>query len=73
MRPKSIATVVVLFSGTPVRSSTPVLAAVITASVVNGVISETAPTSVVLPTPNPPATRILADLIRVRSEIAEST
>jgi hypothetical protein len=40
------------------------LAEVITASVVSGVISETDPTSVVLPTPKPPTRRILADLIR---------
>ena len=36
---------------------------VITASVVSGVISDTAPTNVVLPTPNPPATTILTDII----------
>src|SRR5256884_5324051 len=63
MRPKSMATVVVAFPGTFVGSSMPTPAAVITASVVSGVISETAPTSVVLPTPNPPATTIFADLI----------
>src|SRR5690606_37426330 len=63
MRPKSIATVVVLLAGMPVVSSTAALAAVITASVVNGVISEIAPTMVVLPTPKPPAMRIFADLI----------
>src|SRR5919197_242132 len=59
IRPKSIATVVVVLPGSLDRSSTPTLAAVMTASVVNGVISLTAPTSVVLPTPNPPATTIL--------------
>ena len=64
MRPKSIATVVVVLSGTSATWSTWRLAAVITASVVSGVISETEPTSVVLPTPKPPARRILADLIR---------
>src|SRR5262245_4024091 len=58
IRPKSIATVVVVFPGSLLRSSTPTLAAVITASVVNGVISDTAPTSVVFPTPNPPAMTI---------------
>src|SRR5437764_3605796 len=63
IRPKSMATVVVAFPGTFVGSSMPTPAAVITASVVSGVISETAPTSVVLPTPNPPATTIFADLI----------
>jgi hypothetical protein len=62
-RPKSIATVVVVLSGTCERSSTPALAAVITASVVSGVISETDPTKVVLPTPKPPATTILTEVI----------
>jgi hypothetical protein len=60
-----MATVVVVLSGTPDRSSTAPLAAVIRASVVKGVISETAPTSVVLPTPKPPATTILTDVIAV--------
>ncbi len=63
IRPKSIATVVVDLSGTWDRSSTSVLATVITASVVSGVISDTEPTNVVLPTPNPPATTILTDVI----------
>src|SRR6266568_8179399 len=79
-RPKSIATVVVVLSGTCERSSTPALAAVITASVVSGVISETDPTKVVLPTPKPPATTILTDVIaaspalpRGGLELAEST
>ncbi len=62
-RPKSIATVVVVLSGTWDRSSTPSLAAVITASVVSGVISETDPTKVVLPTPKPPATTIFTEVI----------
>src|SRR5215831_15043912 len=61
-RPKSIATVVVVLSGTWDRSSTPALAVVITASVVSGVISETDPTKVVLPTPKP-ATTIFTDVI----------
>jgi hypothetical protein len=34
-----------------------------TASVVSGLISETAPTNVVLPTPNPPATTILTEVV----------
>src|SRR5258705_9654843 len=34
-----------------------------TASVVNGTISDTAPTNVVLPTPNPPATTIFAEVV----------
>src|SRR6516225_4781326 len=79
-RPKSIATVVVVLSGTWDRSSTPSLAVVITASVVSVVISETDPTKVVLPTPKPPATTILTDVIaasagspRRRSELAKST
>src|SRR5690242_10374388 len=79
-RPKSMATVVVVLSGTCDRSSTPALAAVITASVVSGVISETDPTKVVLPTPKPPATTILTDviaaspgLLRRGLELAKST
>jgi hypothetical protein len=40
-----------------------VLATVITASVVSGVISDTEPTNVVLPTPNPPATTIFTDVM----------
>src|SRR5882757_10396506 len=64
MRPKSIATVVVTFPGTARVSSTPSPAEVIIASVVNGVISETEPTSVVLPTPKPPAMTIFADVTR---------
>src|SRR5689334_19111672 len=71
MRPKSIATVVEVLPGVALRSSTSMLAAVITASVRSGWISDTAPTNVVLPTPNPPATTILADV--VRSERAKST
>src|SRR6201985_3706976 len=63
IRPKSIATVVVLLSGTCDRSSTSVLATVIMASVVSGVISETEPTKVVLPTPKPPATTILTEVM----------
>ena len=75
-----MATVVVVLFGTWDRSSTPVLAAVITASVVSGVISETDPTKVVLPTPKPPATTILTDVIatspaslRRGAELAKST
>src|SRR5215207_9051258 len=62
-RPKSIATVVVVLFGVWDRSSTPALASVMTASVVSGSISETAPTSVVLPTPKPPAMTIFADVV----------
>src|SRR5215217_3762813 len=68
IRPKSMATVVVTLSGVAARSSTPTLASVITASVVSGVISETEPTSVVLPTPNPPAMTIFADVTRPDDE-----
>src|ERR1700684_4097167 len=72
-RPKSIATVVVVLSGTCDRSSTSVLATVITASVVSGVISETEPTKVVLPTPNPPATTILTDVMAGASDLGWAT
>src|ERR1700740_476569 len=58
-----MATVVVFLSGTCDRSSTSVDATVMTASVVSGVISETEPTKVVLPTPKPPATTILTEVI----------
>src|SRR5699024_11482699 len=60
-RTNSIATVVVYLFGVPERSSTDTLASVIDASVVMGLISDTPPTSVVLPTPKPPATTILAE------------
>lgn len=53
---------VVVLSGTADRSSTSALAAVITASVVSGMISETEPTNVVLPTPKPPPTTILTEV-----------
>src|SRR5713101_4368046 len=62
-RPKSMATVVVVLSGVCDRSSRPSLADVMTASVVRGVISDTEPTKVVLPTPKPPATTIFTDVI----------
>jgi len=73
MRPKSIATVVVDLSGTCDRSSTSVLATVMTASVVNGVISDTEPTNVVLPTPNPPATTIFTDVMAGASALGWAT
>ena len=44
-------------------ASTSTLASVMTASVVSGSISETAPTSVVLPTPKPPAMTIFAEVV----------
>src|SRR5688572_1356341 len=59
IRPKSIATVVVALSSTPDRSSISVPASVRISSVCNGRISLTEPTSVVLPTPKPPAITIL--------------
>src|SRR4051794_2529764 len=58
IRPKSIATVVVVFPSTPSVSSTPTLRSDKISSVRRGRISLIAPTSVVLPTPKPPATRI---------------
>src|SRR5215217_3852903 len=62
MRPKSMATVVVVLSGTAAVSSTPTDRAVMFCSVVRGGISDTAPTKVVLPAPNPPATRTLSGI-----------
>src|SRR4051812_13865898 len=62
MRPKSMATVVMVFVATLDASSTPRLSVVIAASVVSGAISEIDPTKVVLPTPNPPATTILTGM-----------
>src|SRR3954452_12039123 len=58
MRPKSMATVVVSLSGVRARSSTPIDADVIGASVVTGVISEMERTKVVFPTAKPPETTI---------------
>ena len=54
---------VVVLSGVADRSSCGELASVITASVVSGTISDTEPTNVVLPTPKPPATTILAEMV----------
>ncbi len=68
-----MATVVVVLSGTPDRSSTPPLAVVSRASVVSGLISDTAPTKVVLPTPKPPATTILTDVIAVSPGLPRSS
>src|SRR5690349_22487616 len=59
MRPKSRATVVVVLRSTPSRISTPTPGSLRASSVRNGRISLTAPTSVVLPAPKPPATRSL--------------
>src|SRR5690606_40772740 len=59
-----MATVVVTFPDPPVSGSTVRAAWVIHASVFTGEISDTALTMVVLPTPNPPATTILAEASR---------
>src|SRR4051812_19252563 len=66
MRPKSIATVVVVLASTSEESSMPCDLEVIAASVVSGGISETADTNVVLPTPKPPATTSLTAVTRRR-------
>ncbi len=65
MRPKSMATVVLLLLSSPARESTPTLAAVMVSSVRSGGISLTEPIRVVLPTPNAPTTRILTDCVTV--------
>src|SRR6266498_298413 len=62
IRPKSIATVVVVFCDTRVRSSTPTDSTLMLSSVVTGGISDREPTKVVLPTPKPPATRTLSEI-----------
>src|SRR3712207_2569094 len=72
-RPKSMATVVVVLFGVADRSSTPTLAAVMTASVRRGTISDTAPTNVVLPDPNPPETTIFVDRVGRLSEPLKAT
>ena len=59
MRPKSIATVVVVLPATPRRSSRPAPALDSRSSVSSGRTSLIALTSVVFPTPKPPAMRIL--------------
>src|SRR6476661_7874393 len=67
MRPKSIATVVVVLSGTSPGSSTPTEAVVISCSVSRGGISDRERTSVVFPTPNPPAINTLSGMRSVES------
>src|SRR3954453_19014283 len=67
MRPKSIATVVVVLSGTSPGSSTPTEAEVISCSVSSGGISDRERTSVVFPTPNPPAISTLSGMRSVES------
>src|ERR1700744_5283908 len=73
IRPKSMATVVVDLSGTCDRSSTSVLATVMTASVVSGVISDNEPTNVVLHTTNPPYNTIVTDLMAVAAALGCAT
>ena len=46
-------------------------ASVITASVVSGMISDTAPTNVVLPTPKPPATTIFVEVSAAAARACE--
>src|SRR3954447_13222369 len=72
IRPKSIATVVVFLPSTPDKSSTPTLWSVRISSVCSGRVSEMAETKVVLPTPKPPATRILIALGIIRSPAGRS-
>src|SRR6266498_5165354 len=62
IRPKSIATVVVVFCDRPVTSSTPTDRTLMLSSVVSGGISDSDPTKVVFPTPKPPATRTLSEI-----------
>src|SRR6202161_4752991 len=62
-----MATVVVALALTPCVSSMPTLRSLIGSSVRSGRISLIAPTSVVFPTPNPPATRILNGVSRLSS------
>ena len=62
IRPKSIATVVVVLPGTALTSSRPTDAVVRASSVTRGGISDSACTIVVLPTPNPPAITILSGM-----------
>src|SRR3954471_12969577 len=72
MRPKSIATVVVVLrSETPPASSTPTECSVIAASVERGSMSEMEPMKVVLPTAKPPATTILTTVGAVSEPGAE--
>ncbi len=68
MRPKSIATVVVFFFGVASRPSTPSDALVTNASVRSGMISDTAPTNVVLPAPKPPEMTIFVEAVSRLSE-----
>src|SRR6195952_2974490 len=71
MRPKSIATVVVFLFGVAPSPSTPCEALVTMASVRSGMISDTAPTKVVLPTPNPLEMTIFVEDERSREDPVE--
>src|SRR5882762_6449918 len=53
--------------------STPTEASVTIASVRSGMISETAPTNVVLPAPNPPAMTIFVEAVASASECFKAT
>src|SRR6476659_9914217 len=69
-----MATVVVDLPGVFARSSTPSDSLVTRASVRSGLISDTEPTRVVLPTPKPPATTIFVEAVaRPALERAKST
>ncbi|BBZ26998.1 hypothetical protein MMAD_12930 [Mycolicibacterium madagascariense] len=68
IRPKSMATVVVCFDGVASRASYPSEAFVTMASVRSGMISETAPTKVVLPAPKPPEMTIFVADERSRED-----
>ena len=70
IRPKSMATVVVRLASTPAVTSMPAPGPLSSSSVRSGSISVSAPTSVVLPTPNPPAMRILTATGAVPSKSA---
>src|SRR5450759_4916734 len=73
MRPKSMATVVPrLASASGPAWSRPRLSTVISASVRNGSMSEMAPTKVVLPTANPPATTIFIDTGACHGRVGDS-
>jgi hypothetical protein len=67
IRPKSSATVVVVFAPTPVRSSTRAPSSDSRSSVRSGLISVTEETRVVLPAPKPPAINILTACAPARS------
>src|SRR2546421_6266981 len=73
IRPKSMATVVVVLPCTREASSLDCAITVISASVPATGISLTAATKVLLPTPNAPAITIFADRASAPSEVVEAT